>query len=523
MTRAKASILLCSLFALVCTGGCFRYHAAHGDPTPPVPLESDAWVVSADTSGIERLLDTPSELALWAFDHERLREKHPEITQGDITRAESQVRLTMRRSEIRNGGIVRIWGERASGVSWQRTLSRGLFSIRLEDFETGGTYLSADRYAFLEARDALSEGPLENRLIEVLLRGEGIRRTSAERDWRLRDGIRIGLPDAATPGDDDHEPPARMGTFVHVASFYENAYEHRVLDRLAGYGWAIGHIGTDITIHGPNAIARYEQQAKRREFRRELLENDPEYQQIEQDIADRRATQQEMDRQFQRLRAVSDEALERYPAIDTGLEVYPDTDLRAHAQLLAGIMDSRIAEHAYAAEALIEESDRQNPSLADRPIVVMGFSAGALVSPAVVERMRQVYPHRAIALVMVGGGGDLLSASIGSVFEQARIDMDPREGPDPTREQLDELVEHYRAASKLDPLMLAPTIRDIPTLHIYASRDTVVPSATAEAFNAAHGHADRLVHPLNHDTLFFFVPGEVGRIRSWLRSHGLAD
>ncbi len=124
---------------------------------------------------------------------------------------------------------------------------------------------------------------------------------------------------------------------------------------------------------------------------------------------------------------------------------------------------------------------------------------------------------------MVGGGGDLLSASIGSVFTDGGIHLEPRDGPEPTQEQLDELVTHYRAASKLDPLTLGPVVRDIPTLHLYATRDTVVPTSTARAFNAAHGRVDRLVHPLNHDTLFLFLPGEAGKIKSWLRQQGLMD
>jgi len=186
-------------------------------------------------------------------------------------------------------------------------------------------------------------------------------------------------------------------------------------------------------------------------------------------------------------------------------------------------VDERIAEHAYAAQALIEESDRAFPDLADKPIVVMGFSAGSLVTPAIAQRLHETFPDRKIAIVMIGGGGDLLSASIGSVFTDGGIHLEPRDGPEPTREQLDELVTHYRAASMLDPLTLAPIIRDLPVLHIYASRDTVVPADTARAFNAAHGRVDALSHPFDHDSLFLFLPGEAGRIRTWMRSHGLGD
>ena len=516
--------LFAAMSAMLLLGGCFRYQPMSGNPGPAEPLGEGAWVVSEDTSGVERLLETPSELALWEFDREVLQKQNPEITDEDIALAEEGVKITISKAEIRNGGIVRFWGDRASGVSWKRSLTRGPFSIQLEDFKTGGTYLSADQYTALQARED-SRGGIDfaMQFIEMQLRHKGIQRTNAERDWRLRDGIRIGLPEANALGDGERKPDGWLGTIVHIASFYENEYEHRVLDRLKGYGWAVGHIGSDISIDGPNALAQLEQRMKRQAYRRELIEQDEEYQQVQKAIADRNPTVEEMNLHFKRLQAIGKESAERYPILDSGLEVYPDTDLEAHARMLAGIVDCRIAEHAYAAQALIEESDRLEPSLADKPIVVMGFSAGALVAPAVAARLRGLYPDRDIALVMIGGGGDVLSSSIESVFTDGKIDLEPRDGPEPTAAQLDALVTHYRAASKLDPLSLAPVVRDLPTLHVYAKRDTVVPTSSARAFNEAHGHVDRLVHPFNHDTLFYFVPGEVGRIRSWLRAHGLED
>ena len=506
-------IVVVALGAVVLPG-CFRYHAAGGAPGSAHPVPDRAWVVSQDPSGLEHLLETPGELQLWEIDRAALQKHYPEITDAHIDEAEPSLKLSVTKAMIENGGIVRFWSQIGEGISFNRTLSRGLFSVRLESFRSDGAFLSADRLAYLQAMKDHDDGELMINLTEAILKQRGIIRTGVEREWFLRDGIGIGLPEESAGVD-------RLGTIIHIASFFENKYEHRMLDRLDGYGWAIGHLESDVVINGPNAIARQEQRKRRNAYMNELLEHDPDFEQMRSDIYDEPKPDDEPT-DFELFHTLSNKINEKYPILDTGLEVYPDTELDAHGRMLAAIMDQRIAEHAYAAQALIEESDRQNPELADKPIVVIGFSAGALVSPAVVARLRSVYPDRAIALVMVGGGGDLLSASIKSVFAEAKIGLDPREGPKPTQQQLSELVDHYRAASKLDPLTLATSIRDIPTLHIYASRDTVVPSATAEAFNTAHGHVDRLVHPLNHETLFFFAPGEVGRIRSWLREQGLA-
>lgn len=35
------------------------------------------------------------------------------------------------------------------------------------------------------------------------------------------------------------------------------------------------------------------------------------------------------------------------------------------------------------------------------------------------------------------------------------------------------------------------------------------------------GSVDRLVHRGNHDTLFYFMAQHAGRVRSWLRAHGV--
>jgi len=516
LNRLLSLLVLSSLM-----GGCFRYHAAEGDLQPATPVGDGAWVVSADTSALERLLDTPEEVVLWELDQEAVRKKYPDLTQEEFDQTQEQMKLRLEHAEIRNGGIVRFWGSGGSGVNWTRTLNHGPFSIKLEDFESRGDFLSAERLAYVEATEGLGSSSFPFAFMESMLKLYGIHRTNAEQEWRLKEGIRIGLPQEPEGGE-EHELAERLGTVVHIASFYENSYEHRVLDRLAAYGWAIGHIGSDVEIEGPNMVAKLKQARLRSRYMDELIQNDPAYERVRKTVYGEPSPDDEPIGS-DLFMALGAKTREKYPILDTGLEVYPDTDLKAHGQMLADLVDQRIAEHAYAAEALIDQSDRLNPDLADKPIVVVGFSAGALISPAVAARMRESYPDRRIALVMIGGGGDLLSTSIQSVFVPAKIDLEPRDGPQPTQEQLDELVKHYRAASKLDPLALASVVRDLPTLHLYAQRDKVVPTSAAQAFNEAHGHVDRLVHPFTHETLFFAVPGEVGRIRTWLRSHGLGN
>lgn len=496
--------------------GCFRYHAARGEAGAASEIATDAWVMPGDVTGLQALLETPSEFEVWKIDRELIKKHYPEVTEAQLDELEPTLWIHVTGGRVQNGGLIRFWRHEGEEFKHTMSLSRGLFSVKLQDFDSDGAYLSATRLPYLQGKKRFEGGEYRLRLIESLLKVRGIIRTGVEREWFLRDGIQIGLPDDTSNGD-------LHGTIVHIASFYENEYEHRLLERLEGYGWAVGHIESDVVIDGPLAVEQLEQRDQRRTYRDELMAQDPYFEQAEQALMGDGLSSTEMEAYQEKYQNVSKQAAERFPLLGDGLEIHPGMDLQAHGRMLAGVIDQRIAEHAYASQALIEESDRINPELADKPIVVFGFSAGALVAPAVVARLHEAYPDRAIALIMLGGGGDVLSASLQSVFEEAKINFTPRDGPKPTQSQLDELVTHYRAASKLDPLTLAPVIRDLPTLHLYAARDTVVPTSSARAFNEAHGHVDRLVHPLNHETLFYFAAGEAGRIKSWLREHGMMD
>ena len=498
-------------------GGCFQYRTAKGEAVEKQPMPPGAWVVPEETEALRTLQqDTPESFIVAKIDREVLQRKLPKLTSSDLDLVEAAMVRPINTSRIEHGGLLRFWGNTEYSIRYSRTLRFGFLSTTLEQFETHGSYLSAAELDWLHARDEIGPDDSIPDFSGLYLSLYGISRTQEERTWKLKDGIRLGLPEPVADDSSD-----RVGTVLHIASFYENKYEHRLLDRLEGYGWAIAHLDPEITLREPNALELHAYSTKSRALRNAWLDQDPEYQRLKQ--TSEAYTDED-------LRILNERQLASHEAVDgqlvrpkTGFEVFPDTDLKAHGQMIARMVDERLAEHAYAAQALIEESDRTFPDLAAKPIVVMGFSAGSLVTPAIAQRLREAFPDRQVAIVMVGGGGDLLSASIGSTFTDGGIHLEPRDGPEPTQEQLAELVTHYRAASKLDPLTLAPVIRDLPTLHLYATRDTVVPTSTARAFNATHGRIDQLVHPLNHDTLFLFLPGEAGKIKSWLRDHGMTD
>jgi pimeloyl-ACP methyl ester carboxylesterase len=212
------------------------------------------------------------------------------------------------------------------------------------------------------------------------------------------------------------------------------------------------------------------------------------------------------------------------PDPPTGFEIHPGdcaAELRALGVRIADAVDTRLAEHAYAAEALIAAINDMHPELIDRPVVVIGFSAGALAAPAVAARLHEAFPERPLRLVLVGGGGDLLTMARTSTLTNGGITLRPADGPDPTPEQIEILQSAYEARVRLDPVKSVAALRAIPMLHVYASNDTIVPTAGAERVNAAHAGNARLIHRGDHDTLFFFLGSQAGPVRSWLRSTGV--
>lgn len=509
-------LLSAAMFAAFVLPGCFRYQPMSGSPPVAEPLPDGAWVELEISPGLEALLGTPETIRTVEIDREELKRMLPQLTDTQLDEAQRKLDDRVYTNEIRHGGLVRFWGENKPADTKMDGVALAFsFGGRLRDFEADGSYLSADELAWVEAVDRIKEEQGTKRSINSWA-GVGLRYTNEDDRWRLDEGFKLGLPDPLM----DQQA---VGVVLHITSLFENKYEHEMLDRFRAFGWSVAHLESDIFVRGDNALAARERDEMQSAERRRRLDANPEYVDSKPDEQTGEWTRSDSMRMFEEFREVHAQVEAAYPDIDRGFEIHPDTDIDAHAAMIAQRFDRRLTEHAYAARALIEEVDRREPTLAGKPVVVMGFSAGALVTPAVAARLREAFPDRTIAVVMVGGGGDLLRIAIESSMGRGSFRLKPVNGPDPTPEQLDELAHAYLNHAKLDPLVVAPAIRDVPTLHVYADSDKIVPTEAAEQFNAAHGHVDRLVHAGNHGTLFYFLQGQAGKVRSWLRRRGIEE
>jgi pimeloyl-ACP methyl ester carboxylesterase len=195
-------------------------------------------------------------------------------------------------------------------------------------------------------------------------------------------------------------------------------------------------------------------------------------------------------------------------------------DVREAAAELAEMIDNRVAEIGYAAEAVLDYLHDTRPELGDRPVMIAGYSAGALVGPAVGALLHD----RIEGVVLVGGGANLLNIARRSSLTNGGIAVrwvgpPERADVDASDEDWARLEDAYLSASKLDPNNTAPYLADKPVLVLHGIFDDIVPADTGELLYERLGRPERFVYTLGHRGLFWRLPAQAGLIRRWIDRH----
>lgn len=515
MMNRTVAFLALPLLSVAPLTGCFAYRPAQGEGLHPEPLPPGAWV-RPETDILHPLTETPALIRRYEADPAKIAEEFPDLTPELVDRVVEEAAklhaIEILDSRITDGGLIRLWHDPRNSEGDTSIPMFFSFGGRIEEFNRRGAFLTPDQLAWRRAEEASRERHgLTERARSQGTDVRGVSTTDEADRWRLRQGYALGF---SFP---EREP---VGVVVHLTSLYENKYEHAVLRRLKSWGWAVAHLDTWLHVRGPLA----EQAMDRRNEREALLESKmPLHSKEFSDrvYADDTPSFEEIVSYSNRRYELGQELKKELPDLGTGFEIGPETDPETIADAITRAVDLRLSEHADAVAALVESLDRMRPDLADRPLLVTGFSAGALAAPAVAARLHEQYPERRVLLLLIGGGGTLLDIAQTSTLTNGGVRLKHPDWPEPTPEQLSALQERYESRSRLDPIRAAAALRDIPVLHIHADADTVVPTTAAERFNAAHGGVDRLVHRGDHDTLLYFLGSNASRIRSWLRSHGV--
>lgn len=190
-------------------------------------------------------------------------------------------------------------------------------------------------------------------------------------------------------------------------------------------------------------------------------------------------------------------------------EASNDTDLDAIGDSVATLIDTRLAETAYGVEAVFDLVRSQRPDLSDTPVVVVGFSAGALGAPTVAARLGD----RVKAAVLVGGGVDLLRISQTSSLSDFGVVI--RSGGEKlTPAQIDRTSAAYLKASRLDPYHTSRALSGVPVLLLHASQDDIV--TTGELLHQRLGKPERWTFDLGHELLFWRLDAYDAEIAAWI-------
>lgn len=186
-------------------------------------------------------------------------------------------------------------------------------------------------------------------------------------------------------------------------------------------------------------------------------------------------------------------------------------DIEPTGERLARTIDDLVAEPAYAAEAALEYLAERRPDIPQKPLVMVGCSAGALASPAVVARM----PEKFAAVVLVGAGANLLKLSQTSDLTDGGIRLMWADGVGNVSERA-RLYDTYLMNSHLDPYHTARTMTDKPVLVVQAALDSTVSAAGGELLWERLERPERWIFTGGHRLLFWRLKDQAKPIADWI-------
>ncbi|HYE61908.1 MAG TPA: hypothetical protein VD997_07915 [Phycisphaerales bacterium] len=494
--------LICLLLALLAVlSGCWSHQPAR--PRAAIvesrQLDEAAWP-ARDTQQLRTILEqTPDSIHIW-----RRRDGVEESALNDAERQLIAPTNTVAYKGIHARNLLRIFKrpDSAGGlVGWAE------WGYLFMGFQPNGFIVSSrtlENAAKSEALRANLAPPLRVKLPapkpEANPRIEPLDLTHLHLD----EGLPVYIPEPSAN-------PVR-GVILHLQSLGANEYEPKVLDEFRERGWAVIDLKPQSYIRSPIPEAWHEEirtlEARHRDLQAEVYALDTR-DNAKMAAASRNAKNHpkyaEMERVFKRWSKLR----------KGGYQVCTDADVSKVAKEIAWEVDQGMAGCAYAVESILDYIDTQRPDLQNKPVVLMGFSAGALATPTSAAWIEARHPGRISAVVLIAGGCDLLKITRESSFHDGGVRIICGEEPvdKAVAAQVNDL---YLASSRLDPYHTAPMIAHLPILQVHASKDTWVPKATGEMLYERLGGPERLNLSGDHDVLFYLLPGKKEWMADWV-------
>ncbi len=495
--------------------GCWTYRK--GDPArlsrEPVAVQPGDWPLRT-TEVLENLAaKTPKEI--------RRFELAPGAKLKDVQDAKMREAITKPDTTVVHQGVygkclLRVFGEMVRSSDKQRDQQIRAQEKKWTGFESNARTLTsrtisnpdaeAVRKFFLEFNQLLNEDLAEEKL--------PYRYSIDSTRYHITSGLAVRIP--------PEQVTKPRGVLIHLTALVGNPFEIKVMDHLERAGWISFDIDTQTSVF-PGTPEK--NRAKTEPLIKREAEIDSRLEQLFADksnvpFTDSRISyvnlfKPEHRPEVTRLMEEREKISKQLEKLTRGtFELCPGDDADAMAALLASELDNAIAGNAYAVEAIVEYIKRNRQDLDGVPIVVIGFSAGGLATPASVARVRD----KVEAAVMVGAGANLLRLSQESTLTDGgvRLRCEDKKLPRSVRE---DLYVRYLKYTKLDPYHTSQAMMGMPVLMLHGSWDEWVPARGGELLWEQLGKPDRVTLAGGHTLLFYLLPGQSERIAKWLEEN----
>jgi alpha-beta hydrolase superfamily lysophospholipase len=182
------------------------------------------------------------------------------------------------------------------------------------------------------------------------------------------------------------------------------------------------------------------------------------------------------------------------------------------------LVDEIMAQVASAAERVVQ-TERQwierETGDAHAPVVVVGTSLGGIFAPTVASLLDDRLSREGDGLdglVLLAAGGDLGAISATS----PAMDIGPDLIPPVELVSWRQLMQQAIAWSRLDPLVVAPSLRRVPALMLHGRFDEIVPARYGTQLWNALGRPDRYSYLAGHYGLLGLLTGESDAVMRWI-------
>jgi hypothetical protein len=188
-------------------------------------------------------------------------------------------------------------------------------------------------------------------------------------------------------------------------------------------------------------------------------------------------------------------------------------EIGGSAARIAGELDDRVAECAFACQAAMAHAEGRVPGAAGLPRIAVGMSAGAMTLPTIVARE----PEKYAAAVLIAGGCDYYMINEESSYRFLIGAMESRWVPQqPDDGQRKALDDAYLERAALDSYRTAAVLKGKPLLMIHGALDIGVPARLGDLLWERLGKPERWVQNAGHEEVFMKLPSQVDQIMEWL-------